>query len=290
MLNILVALLGTAYVAYTDWKTGYMPDKVTHAMIAFGIIWALLFMQNDLVYVFGLAAVVFIVGFLAYIFGQLGGGDVKLFTAIALLLPSYPKELVPILNSIGIHPVFAAYPFILAVFLFAGLLGPMFFTSISYLSKLYQIRRKVKDYQRKVLTGVAYSVLFIPIIYLYGGVLPSIYLIFLPMVTAFLLIPFKNDVLEQFSIEEKDISKLNDDDIIALEFLSESTKKKLNLWRKTFTSPELKKIKEAAKKVKIKRIKVYENLPKFGPYILISLIVNLILGDVFLYVLFNSLA
>lgn len=290
MLNILVALVGTAYVCYKDWKTGYMPDKVTHAMIAFGVVWALLFMQSNLINVFGLALIVFLISLAAYLFGQWGGGDVKLFTAIALLLPAYPQDLVPVMQSIGIQPVFASYPFVLAVFLFAGLLGPMLFTSLSYSWKLYNIRSKVKGYNKKMLTSAVYIVAFGLLFGVMYESISNVVLLFIPILTALMIVPFKDDILEHFSLEEKDILKLNDDDVIAVEFLSDSIKKKLNIWRKTFTNPEIRKIKELAKKAKIKRIKVYENLPTFGPFIFISLVVNLILGDIFLYFVFHSLA
>jgi hypothetical protein len=240
--------------------------------------------------VFGLAFGVFIVGFIAYIFGQFGGGDVKLFTALALLLPNYPADLSPIMQSFGIEPVFASYPFILAVFLFAGLIGPMFITSMNYSFKLYGRRHKIRNYQKKLITSGIYVVAFFTLFMLYADLIPGLLFIFIPLFTALAIIPFKDDILEQFSLEQKDISKLNDDDVIAVEFLSASIKKKLNIWRKTYTMPEIRKIKAAARKAKIKKIKVYEDLPKFGPYILISLVINLILGDVFLYLLFSSLA
>ena len=116
---------------------------------------------------------------------------------------------------------------------------------------------------------------------------PAMALLFVPMITTFLILPFKNDILKHFSIERKKIRDLDDDDVLALEFIAEKTKKKLGLWRKTFTPPELRKIKAKARKAKIRTVMVCEDLPKFVPFILISLIVNLLVGDILFYLLLN---
>ena len=49
--------------------------------------------------------------------------------------------------------------------------------------------------------------------------------------------------------------------------------------------PEIRKVQANAKKYKIKEIKVLESLPQFVPFIFVSLIINLLLGDVLLYLL-----
>lgn len=287
MINILVALIGIGFAAIFDYKTGYVPNKLSHSMIILGIIWvAISYPLNDILLIYGIAMAVFAVGFLAYIFGQFGGGDVKIFTALVLLIPFYPNELIShIQNYFGVTPIFANYPFILPVFLLAGLIGPMFIVALKYYYKIYYIKDKVEDYEKKFMTGLVYSLILIPVAVFWLYFSPALVIIFIPMLTTFWLLPFKNDVEEHFFSMEKKIADLDDDDVIALELIDSRTKKRLGLWRKTFTNPELKKIKERAKKAKLKKITVYENMPKFTPFIFIALIINLILGDFLLYLM-----
>ncbi len=285
---VAVALIGTLILAYTDLKTTYMPDAYTHSMIAIGLIWVILF-DSSKIYSLIVAGATFLILFLMYLFGQIGGGDVKLFTALALLIPKFPKSLAPLLNSIGINPVTnSPIPFIFTVFLLAGLIGPMFTISLWYFIKLYGIRSKVKDYNSKLLKALLLFFITLPFAYFFYVFSEAFSLIFIPVLTSMLILPFKNDVLEHFAMKKKKISKLNDDDVLALEFIPESKKKKLGLWRKTFTSPELKKIKSKAKKLGIKEIRVYDYLPQFGPFIFIALLLNLMFGDFLIYLLLNA--
>ncbi len=285
LIPVITAVAGTALLAYTDYKTTYMPDKYTHSMLLIGLAWLVLFNPNK-AHGLVIAVVTFAVLFLMYLFGQIGGGDVKLFTALALLLPSYPKVLIPFIESIGINPVSSSpIPFIFNVFLLAGLIGPMFFISAWYFYKLYKVRKKVEDYEKKLFKAVAMALLSLPFIHYFCLFSPGFAFIFIPIITSLLILPFKNDVLKHFSMKKKRIKDLDDDDVLALEFISEAKKKKLGLWRKTFTSPELKKIKAKARKLGIKEIKVYDYLPQFGPFILISLIINLVIGNFIIYLM-----
>ena len=287
LVPVLVAVVGTALLAYTDYKTTYMPDKYTHSMLLIGLVWLVLFNSSP-ASAFLIALITFAVLFLMYLFGQIGGGDVKLFTALALLIPSYPKVLYPFLNSIGLSPIISSpIPFVFSVFLLAGLLGPMFFVSIWYFYKLYKIREKVKGYDAKILKSSVLILFSIPLIYYFYSFSHGFIFIFLPVITSFLILPFKNDMLKHFSMKKKKVKDLNDDDVLALEFISKSKKKKLGLWRKTFTSSELKRIKAKAKKLKIKEVEVYDYLPQFGPFIFVSLIINLLIGDFLIYLAVN---
>ena len=283
---IIIALVGTAICAYDDWRTTYLNDKLVYAMLILGILWTV-FTWNTNAMIF--AAAVFAIGFAMYLFGQVGGGDVFLLTALTLLIPQYPAVFSPIAESLGITPVvFNAYPFVLPVFLFAALIGPMFYFSLRYFIRLIKTRDKVEDFDRKIMMSGLYAVMVIVLLaYFWFTFSKALVLFFIPIIPSFLIMPFKNDIIKHFCMEKKKVSKLTDDDVIALEFVSESVKKKLGLWRKTLTSPEIKTVQAKAKKEGITHILVCENLPYFVPFIFISLIVNFFVGDVLLYLLIN---
>ena len=79
-----VLLIGTALGAVTDAKTGYIYDWITYPMILVGAILSITQHQwNNLIY----AGIIFCGLYLLYKYGKLGGGDVKLYAAIALLNP-----------------------------------------------------------------------------------------------------------------------------------------------------------------------------------------------------------
>ena len=285
MINVAIAIVGTALAAAHDFKTGYISDLLTHTMMICGVVLMPILYPTNFIYGYIVAAAVLAIGFAAYAFGQLGGGDVKLFTALALLLPFYPTMFQPVASQFGITPVVAPYPFIVTLFLTAGIIGSLIFIPTYYMAKLVRIRGRVKDFNKKLVKGIAYSALISPVFIMYAAWFPGFLLLFPPVALGLVIIPFKNDTLEHFSIKPKAVKDWDDDEVIALEFISDDVKKKLGLWRKTFTDRELAKIKERAKKYHIKRLPVCAELPRFGPFILISLVISLFFGDMMLYVM-----
>jgi prepilin peptidase CpaA len=86
----IVLVLGIALfvvAAYGDVKTLRIPNKLVIAVAALGVI--RLFVMGDLsvaLYTVGASVLVFIVAFLLFWRGLVGGGDAKLMTAAALLV------------------------------------------------------------------------------------------------------------------------------------------------------------------------------------------------------------
>jgi Flp pilus assembly protein protease CpaA len=140
-----LALLGTAVAAYTDFKTGYIYDWITYPLIAIGI--ALRLWSQDWLGL-GLGIAVFAALYVFYWTGKLGGGDVKLFTGIALVLPFYQDKV-----------------FLLNVLFFAAL-SAMLFYAVYYLYRLWNehIPLDIDEKQRNTALllaafGIAFSAL-----------------------------------------------------------------------------------------------------------------------------------
>ncbi|MDO8624714.1 MAG: A24 family peptidase, partial [Candidatus Diapherotrites archaeon] len=115
--------IATAAAAYTDYKTGYIYDHITYPLIAIGVILRL--WSQDWMGL-GLGIAVFAVLYAFYWTGKLGGGDVKLFTGMALVLPFYQKQI-----------------FLLNVLFFAALLALLFY-ALYYLYKLWKDKIPIK--------------------------------------------------------------------------------------------------------------------------------------------------
>ncbi len=279
LLSVATLIIGTGASSYFDIKTTYIPDEITHAMLIIGAV--LLFLRfpiiNALVYL-AIGIIVFALGFALYTFGQLGGGDVKLFTAITLLFPVYTVKM----------SVPSPYPPIVSVF-FASAIIATFFVSGKYIIKLYTIRNRVPKFNEKLLVGVVSAFLvFIVFCFLatieYGMIVFSV-----PILAGLLVYPFKDDIVDIFMLTRKKVSELTEDDIIAVDKLPKLKIKRLGLSsRRTYLDIELRRIKENAKKYKIKTVPVYDNLPTFGIYIFIGVLVVLLVGDPLFFV-FSSM-
>lgn len=132
------ALIGSAVCAAWDLKTTEIPDGIPYAMMAVGVIyWAvqsyMLGSYTPLLWsaVAGLGLLGF--GFLMYYFGQWGGGDAKLLSAIGLLLPFAPP---------GFKTTFFPYSFSYTVNVFV--IGAVYMI-------LYAVVMAMRD--RKILTA-----------------------------------------------------------------------------------------------------------------------------------------
>ncbi len=282
IINLLIVVIGTGIAAYTDYKSSIIPDKLSHFMIASGIILAPI-VHNNLLFIYSVAAIVFGIGFAMYSFGQIGGGDVKLFTAIALLVPYYPDIMKPIAESIGINPAIPVYPFVGSVFILSGIIGPMFAISIQNHYKIFKKKNEIEEYSRKIKKGLLFAALLTPLLLIWIYMSIAFLFLFIPMAITVSLIPFKEDMIDLFYSVKKPIKDLNDDDVLALEQISEEKQEELGLWRKTFTSPELKNIKKKAEESNYEKVPVCEDLPIFVPYIFLALLISLVIGDAFLY-------
>jgi Flp pilus assembly protein protease CpaA len=285
MLSTAIAVIGCGIGAYTDYKTGYVPDKLNYSLLALGAILVFLRMSfESALQVYGVAFVIFLIGFIAYLFGQFGGGDVKFFAAVYLLIPRYPEFLS---NFSPVTPFTPPYPFVLSLFFSAAVIA-VFFVSFSYFKKLYRDRKQIPDLKEKVFHGLINSFFVVPLLVLWVYLKKEMLLIGIPLVMGSFLLAFKEEIMSRYVVITKKVSELNDDDVLALELMTEKQKKQLGISnRRTFLDMELKKLKEKALEEGVTEVPVNEYLPRFMPFVFASMVLNLVFGDAFLWLLFN---
>lgn len=114
-----IAILACVYASYSDIKDGVIKNKLTFPLIGIGIVLngIYAFMTSNpmfLILCVICTAVIFALGYLFWKFGAWAGGDVKLFTALAALLP-FPAVLLNYNVGSWSFPVFAVYPFALTI-------------------------------------------------------------------------------------------------------------------------------------------------------------------------------
>jgi Flp pilus assembly protein protease CpaA len=264
--RILLLLIFCGIGAYTDHKTGYIYDKVTLPLIVLGLllnIFAFSFVENVSILI--TAAIIFIGGFVLYYFGKLGGGDIKLFLGIHLMLPYLNNQL-----------------FILWVLLLSCLLAVVFI-SIKY---TFLIFKKIKITKKLLLSKISsivtsFCLFFSFVILLYYSVnysnLSSLfYLSLIPISLGLFINIFQKEIKKHIYLLWKDVSLLEDGDVIAKEFLSKSLLNKLKPIMKKRIVLEQKDI-ETIQKKKLPKIPIYYYLPKFGPYIFLGIVCSVII-------------
>ncbi|MEW6009724.1 MAG: A24 family peptidase C-terminal domain-containing protein [Euryarchaeota archaeon] len=119
LLCTIIAILACLYASYSDIKEGVISNKLTFPLIGLGLLLNGIFSILTGFYIFiiyGVIFTAFIFG-LGYLFWRLGawaGGDVKLFTALAALLPFQPFIVNYTMFGFNL-PLVATYPFPLTV-------------------------------------------------------------------------------------------------------------------------------------------------------------------------------
>ena len=135
-----MAIIACIYASYTDLKSSIIPNKLTYSLVILGIglnaIYA--FMINNIWYIIvGLifVALIYVISYIFWRFNAWAGGDAKLFTGLAALLPFYPNIInyiilglsFPIVSLYGfpftliINSILAMLPFLLIYVLFIAL-------------------------------------------------------------------------------------------------------------------------------------------------------------------------
>ncbi|VVC00118.1 Type IV leader peptidase family protein [uncultured archaeon] len=258
-----IAVLAAAVAgAYTDWKTGYIYDWITLPLIAFGIL-ANLLEQNY----FGIAlgTGVFALGYVLYYTGKLGGGDVKLYSGIALALPQ--------LNG---------GPFILSAAVFSSL-SAIVFLSVYFLVK-YAAKGIDWGYNKDgLLKAGAMAIgfaIYLEIISGIAAVSRTFLMLFaVPVVFGCIFIAFERGIKKEFFLKKIKVSGIEEDEVIALEFMEKSEMEKI---RACSGAKGIigKKEKAELAKIGVKEILVYRDLPRLGPFIFIGCVLAMLVPNI----------
>ncbi len=178
-----VAVLACLYASYTDLKSGIIQNKLTFSLIGLGLVLngVYTFMVNDIWFIItGLifTAVIFAVGYVFWKLGAWAGGDVKLFTALAALLPFYPLTLN--YNILGVaFPVVSNYgfPFTLIINSILAIL-PFLLIYVLYIAarkKPYlidELLTPVKEYRKNIVLSLVITLVVILTYYYIYPLLP----------------------------------------------------------------------------------------------------------------------
>lgn len=269
IIRIIILLLAVALAAYFDYKTGYIYDWISLPLIAIGLILNIFtYSWKNLIPIVLIALGIYLFGYFAYYFGKIGGGDIKLFIGIHLILPHLNNQLL-----------------IFWVIIASSLLS-VTFVSISYMFKLYpKIKINKSFWKRKKLNILKYSILFLlflafVIFATSTGDMPKIvYITIPPMFLGSTIVIFEDEIKKYIYLRQKPVAKLDEGDVFASEFATKELITKLKLGKRTVLEKE--DIKRA-KLLRLKALPIFDNLPRFGIYILLGVLCVLIFGSLLL--------
>lgn len=259
LLREALVIIATGAAAYSDFKTGYIYDKITYPLIAIGLILNIFEQQYAGI---GLAAAIFIFGWGLYKTGKIGGGDVKLYAGIAMALPFFGQTV-----------------FILPVILFSALCG-LVFVSAYYVVKY---AKKGIDFELNR-QGILHAILLFAVVILYfivasgimHGAQAFIYAMAIPLLLGSAFLALERGIKKEFFLKKIRPEEADDDEVIALDFISAEQKLKAGKLKPVMTREEI-----LALKKHMKEILVYRDLPRFGPFIFIGVLMALAILNIY---------
>lgn len=134
LIQIIITVLFSILAAFYDIKSNIVPDKLNYTLIFFGLISNLILsiISNNIKYILASFISMLITYVITYMMWKLniwGGGDVKLFTAIATVIPSGIN-----INILNIFPQLSIYPFSFSVVVNSILIAfPFLVVFVTYL-------------------------------------------------------------------------------------------------------------------------------------------------------------
>jgi len=254
-IKIGIVILAGLIAAYTDYRTGYIYDWLNYSFIVLGAILA--FFSPNILWAFGQAVIIFALGYVFYRTGKICGGDIKFFAGLALFFP-----------------FFNGLPFILVTLVLASVLAMLFY-GIYYLVLLLKKPNKqvIQSIIISLVVALILFVLFIVFSYWYLAIIIFVFGFF--ALTSLLL---KDLIMQRFYRKEILLSKLLNDDLVDMNALSKKHSKIKKISTIEMFPLEPKSFKELKKLLpKDAKLFVYRNLPVFGPFIALGIILGFII-------------
>lgn len=268
-IRALIAIIASLIGAYTDFKTGFIYDKITYPLIVLGIIfnaWEIIATGaslNNFISLFAPAIVVFAIGYLFYFTGKIGGGDVKIFSGLALILPTINGEI-----------------FVVNVLLFSVLIASVCI-SLYFLAKYAKKGIDWKENTKSIQKAFLFAILLIAYFFFlsqFGLRNLTLIVLIIPLFLALLFLALEKGIRKNFFLKWIALNEIEEDEIIAEDFLEEEMRKKLNLGFKGLIQP---KDAEKLMQLGIEKLPVYRNLPRFGPFIFFGVLLAILIPNAF---------
>ena len=154
LIQIAVTILFSILAAFYDIKSSIVPNKLNFSLLFFGIVSNLILsvITNNIKYILASFISMLITYVITYMMWKLniwGGGDVKLFTAIATVIPSgininilniFPQlSIYPFSFSVVVNSILIAFPFLVVFVTFLVFKNNIFGNNIDFLVNIFNM-------------------------------------------------------------------------------------------------------------------------------------------------------
>ena len=219
LLRVAVALVFTAVLAYQDYKTSFVDEKILYAMISAGIILNFVSLDFTLIaFAIGGALAIAGIGYFLYKQGQFGAGDILLFAALQLLLPQFPTEvtkytssLIPIATDSFYANTAQIFPFFIAIFTTAALLA-LIVSSIYYAWKLVEKKTKRKPEINMLAVSTIAALVFLVWTASFQVSALALVVITVTLASAVFSIAMKQQIMKSVIVQRIPIREIEDED------------------------------------------------------------------------------
>lgn len=254
--GVLMLGIGTYFDLF---KNKNVPDKFLYACLVAAFLFAVFPFSDLSAYALAQGVFIFAIGYMMYKAGQIGGADVYLLSALAMLVPIPPS----------ITGISMAVPFIFFVIIYAGLL----FTAYNILYFAVKLSR-----ERITKIDWVYLILAVPFAVFAYFYLNSIFyspvyfsIITILFIGAVVFGAFRETMMKHAVIGVP-VEKA-EEEVFASEYASQRERKIVKV------RVVDKKTIEELKKAKIKKITVYGKLTPFIPFLLFGLLLSLFFAN-----------
>ncbi len=252
-IRIATALVGLVVLCFYDlWNNKNVPDEVVYGFMIVAIVENMLFYAPfTTLFAFISSFIIFVILYILYIGGFLGGADVYAFAAIALLIPKDVQ-----LQHINV-------PYVFTLVIASGILFSLYFL-VNVLIR-YVGRRKGNYLYLLMLIPYGmvlyyiWSMTFIPTTYILGMAL-------LVVASTFYLV-YKHEILKDMA-KKVSLDEVDEEEVVAVELLPPEEAKHMP---RVLTSEEIEKLKKQG----VKEVLIYSGLPPFVPFMLVGFILTI---------------
>lgn len=248
MIELIIAIIFMLLFSYYDiFNNRIIPDEVTYSFLFVGAMMFFAFLPFELMKVV-IAIIVFIIGYILYKIGYLGGADVYAITGLTLLLP---------LNFQGIPTII--------VILLGSMLLTMFYVILNFFIKNKKIKFEKQDMITAGLWVIGYSALAY-MIYNIGQTTIGIIVFFLGLLNSLFAL-IKTNLMNSM-IQTIPLEKIIEEDILATDKMDQEFLDKNKIDR-LLTNEQINKLKELG----VEEVPVYTGLPPYLPFVSIVTII-----------------
>jgi Flp pilus assembly protein protease CpaA len=253
MIEWIVAIIFMLIFSYYDmFNNRIIPDMVSYSFLFVSILIFFAFLPFEIIKIAS-GILIFIMGYILYKIGYIGGADVYAITGLSLILP---------LNFLGIPSII--------LLLLGSMLLTMFYVMINFFVKSKEIKFEKNDIITSVMWIIGYGALAY-MIYNIGQTTIGTIVFFLGIINSIFAL-IKSNLMNSM-IKTIKIDEIIEEDILAVDKMDQDFVREHKIER-LLSKDEINKLRELG----VEEVPVYTGLPPYLPFVSIVTIILFIIS------------